>query len=82
MGRGAQGAAGSDPGEGEPETARRYGEPGEGEIRDLMGYLRDFSLGGAFSAMGGSQQRGESGGRHDGEVPPASGLWNGPFSEN
>ena len=67
-----------------PRRTRRAGSdaPGEGEIRDLMGYLRDFSLGGAFSAMGGSQQRGESGGRHDGEAPPSSGLWNGPFSEN
>ncbi len=82
MGQGAQGEARSDPGEAESDPARRHGEPGEGEIRDLMGCLRDFSLGGAFSAMGGSQQRGESGGRHDGEVPPASGLWNGPFSEN
>ena len=82
MGQGPQGEAGPATPGAEEDPARRHGEPGEGEIRDLMGYLRDFSLGGAFSAMGGSQQRGESGGRHDGEVPPSSGLWNGPFSEN
>ena len=85
---GAAGSAGED--EGVPSTpdaadrARRPGEPPEGEIRDLMGYLRDFSAGGAFSSMGGAP-RGETGGRHDGhdaEPPSTPGLWNGPFSEN
>ena len=55
--------------------------PPEGEIRDLMGYLRDFSAGGAFSAMGGLQ-RGESSGRHEGGAPRTPDVWNGPFSEN
>ena len=56
-------------------------EPPEGEIRDLMGYLRDFSAGGAFSSMGGSQ-RPEAGGRHEGGTHPSAPSWNGPFSEN
>lgn len=64
------------------EEGRRQGaEPPEGEIRDLMGYLRDFSQGGPFSAIGGAQ-RGEGSGRHEGEPPSSPGLWNGPFSEN
>ena len=42
---------------------------------------RDFSAGGAFSAMGGLQ-RGESSGRHEGGAPRTPDVWNGPFSEN
>ncbi len=56
-------------------------DPPEGDIRDLMGYLRDFSAGGAFSSMGGSQ-RPEAGGRHEGGAHPGAPSWNGPFSEN
>ena len=64
------------------EEGHRQGtEPPEGEIRDLMGYLRDFSQGGPFSAIGGAQ-RGEGGARHEGEALSSPGLWNGPFSEN
>ena len=55
--------------------------PREGEVRDLMGYLRDFSAGGAFSSIGGSRGSGRDD-RHDGTPPSSSELWNGPFSEN
>ena len=55
--------------------------PREGEVRDLMGYLRDFSAGGAFSSIGGSRGSGRDD-RRDGAPPSSSELWNGPFSEN
>ena len=54
----------------------------ERDVRDLLGYLRDFSQGGGFSPAGG--QAGQ-GGRHGQGSQPSSGgpgLWEGPFSEN
>ncbi|WP_455138753.1 nitrilase-related carbon-nitrogen hydrolase [Thermophilibacter sp.] len=51
----------------------------ERDVRDLLGYLRDFSLGGGFSSLGGSAP---GPGRHQGQAPDAPGLWDGPFSEN
>ena len=59
------------------------------DAHELLGLLRDVSLGGGFSLGGGepSPQAGASGqdasGRH-GSSPsrPGGGLWNGPFSEN
>lgn len=55
--------------------------PSDGEIRDILGYLRDFSLGGAFSGLGGDA-RPTTGGRHQDGGMPQNGLWEGPFSEN
>ena len=52
----------------------------ERDVRDLLGYLRDFSQGGGFSPAAG-----QAGGRHGQGSQPASGapgLWEGPFSEN
>ncbi|MBM6676199.1 hypothetical protein H6A07_05520 [Olsenella uli] len=76
----APGAGSGEREAGPDDEAAPATEPPEGEIRDLMGYLRDFSAGGPFSAFEGG--RGPEGGRHEGGTPPAPGLWNGPFSEN
>ena len=46
-----------------------------------MGYLRDFSMGGAFSSIGGGREAGRDD-HHGGQDPSSSDLWNGPFSEN
>lgn len=54
------------------------GEPlRERDVRDLLGYLRDFSQGGGFF---GDPSAGAQGGAPT--DPGAPGLWNGPFSEN
>lgn len=49
------------------------------EVHDLLGYLRDFSQGGAFSSQRGPE---EGGGRHSGQDGSHHPLWEGPFSEN
>lgn len=49
------------------------------EVHDLLGYLRDFSQGGAFSSQRGPE---EGGGRHSGQEGSHHPLWEGPFSEN
>ena len=54
----------------------------EGDILDLLGYLRDFSAGGGFSSLDAGAGKGASG-RHGGQgQPPAADPWDGPFSEN
>ena len=68
-----------------PEPTASQGAPlgraHESEVRDLLGYLRDFSAGGAFSPMGGSPSApGREDGRGGGDAPHS--LWEGPFSEN
>ena len=75
--------------------ARLGGEPDEGtatpapassgrererEVHDLLGYLRDFSQGGAFFAP--PRDAGEGSGRHAAGGPGHHPLWEGPFSEN
>ena len=71
-------------GEATGEVPQERDDPGrEREVADLLGYLRDFSEGGAFSSFddchGGSA--GPQGGR--GQAPSSEGgLWDGPFSEN
>ena len=59
------------------------------DAHELLGLLRDVSLGGGLSLGGGEPgpQAGASGqdasGRHgSGPSRPGGGLWNGPFSEN
>ena len=59
------------------------------DAHELLGLLRDVSLGGGLSLGGGEPgpQAGASGqdasGRHGfGSSRPGGGLWNGPFSEN
>lgn len=64
----------------EPSGAE-HEEPREGDILDLLGYLRDFSAGGAFSPLE-SPSRKDSSGRHPGQAQLPSDLWEGPFSEN
>ena len=68
-------------------TARQGGLPQD--AYELLGLLRDVSLGGGLSLGGGEPgpQAGASGqdasGRHGfGPSRPGGGLWNGPFSEN
>lgn len=56
----------------------------DAEVRDILGHLRDFSLGGPFSSL--ARDRGSSEGdrrdaRHLGRGPDR-GSWEGPFSEN
>ncbi|MBM6775299.1 nitrilase-related carbon-nitrogen hydrolase [Olsenella profusa] len=54
------------------------GENRERDVRDLLGYLRDFSLGGGFAPLGGTDQGGRGG-----EGPLSGGsFWESPFSEN
>lgn len=75
--------------------ARLGGEPDEGtatpapassgrererEVHDLLGYLRDFSQGGAFFAP--PRDAGEGSVRHAAGGPGHHPLWEGPFSEN
>lgn len=74
---------GTAPSEAPREQEPAVAPPTSGEIRDIMGHLRDFSLGGAFSAFGagGEQGHGPGGGRPDGQGPH-HGPWSGPFSEN
>ena len=76
------GDEGDDGPEGEGREAGGERESHEREVRDLLGYLRDFSAGGGFSPMGGSD---EGSGRHgspgQGEGPQGP-FWDGPFSEN
>lgn len=55
----------------------------ERDVRDLLGYLRDFSMGGGFSPF--EQGAGETGqaGRHPlGGEPGGPVFWDSPFSEN
>ncbi|MCR8907336.1 hypothetical protein NW198_01710 [Thermophilibacter sp. ET337] len=53
----------------------------EREVHDLLGYLRDFSQGGAFSGPAhGAPSEGH--GRHPGQGEGPRPLWEGPFSEN
>ena len=49
------------------------------DAHELLGLLRDVSLGGGLS-LGGDDDG--SAGRHSGPARPDAGLWNGPFSEN
>ena len=76
------GDEGDDGPEGEGREAGGERESHEREVRDLLGYLRDFSAGGGFSPMEGSD---EGSGRHgspgQGEGPQGP-FWDGPFSEN
>ncbi len=71
------------PDEGHPSTESPVSAPTSGEIRDIMGHLRDFSVGGAFSAfgLGHERERGSEDGRADGPGHHR-GPWEGPFSEN
>ena len=62
-------------------TGAEHEEPREGDILDLLGYLRDFSAGGAFSSLE-PPSRKDSSDRHPGQVQLPSDLWEGPFSEN
>ena len=65
-----------------PSQGVPLGRARENEVRDLLGYLRDFSAGGAFSPMGGSPSApGREDGHGGGGDAPHS-LWEGPFSEN
>lgn len=64
-----------------PTTAPHPVAPPEDELRDLMGYLRDFSVGGAFSGIG-DAHRNDPEDRRDGGGPAAPMGWSGPFSEN
>lgn len=61
-----------------PEASHE--EAHEGDITDLLGYLRDFSAGGGFSSIEGAPQGQD--GRHPGQGQPPADLWDGPFSEN
>ena len=56
--------------------------PTSGEINDIIGHLRDFSLGGAFSdfGLGDGRDQGPSEGLPG--DPRSRGPWPGPFSEN
>ncbi|WP_346696450.1 nitrilase-related carbon-nitrogen hydrolase [Thermophilibacter mediterraneus] len=71
-------------GEDEPARAegpaRGDGAPHDRDVRDLLGYLRDFSQGGGFTPSG--PQAGEGGGRHGSQGGSPQPLWEGPFSEN
>ena len=71
------------PDEEHPSTESPVSAPTSGEIRDIMGHLRDFSVGGAFSAfgLGHERERGSEDGRADGPGHHR-GPWEGPFSEN
>ena len=71
--------ADKDGAEEEPQERPESGVSHEQEVRDLLGYLRDFSAGGVFSPFDTSGPAGQ-GGRH-GEGPSPS-LWEGPFSQN
>lgn len=65
-----------------PEPASEREGAHEGDILDLLGYLRDFSAGGGFSSLDAGAGKGASG-RHGGQgQPPAADPWDGPFSEN
>ncbi len=50
----------------------------EKDVHDLLGYLRDFSLGGGFSVSGMSGE----GGRHSSAGGSSQPFWQGLFSEN
>ena len=63
-----------------PRTPSPTGEGHERDVRDLLGYLRDFSQGGGLSPLG--QPTGEPGGRHGAPGEGPHPLWDGPFSEN
>ena len=52
------------------------------EVRELLGYLRDFSAGGGFSPLGGASLQAGQGGRHEEGPTAAPTFWEGPFSEN
>lgn len=65
----------------EPRQAARQAESHERDVRDLLGYLRDFSQGGGFSALA-ETGAAHDGGRHQGGGPSSASLWDGPFSEN
>lgn len=56
---------------------------GERDIVDLLGYVRDFSMGGAFSPFDPSHLAGrEDSDGTDDDSAAGGGLWDGPFSEN
>lgn len=65
-------------GEASPEEVSTEEREREERIRDLLGYLRDFSQGGAFS----DQDTSSSGGRYPSQNGPYPSSWEGPFSEN
>ena len=76
-------ASGEGPAEAEEEPGvadtDESGESRERDVRDLLGYLRDFSVGGGFAPLDGPGQ----GGRRDAVGPLEGGsLWESPFSEN
>lgn len=76
-------ASGEGPAEAEEEPGAadtdESGESRERDVRDLLGYLRDFSVGGGFAPLDGPGQ----GGRRDAGGPLEGGsLWESPFSEN
>lgn len=79
------GAAGEEgPGQA-PDAAVRAVEELERqrEVRDLLGYLRDFAQDGGFSPLGGApapEAPGTPGDEAGPDVPRP--LWDGPFSEN
>ncbi len=52
------------------------------DLSDLLGYLQDFSQGGAFSGEDGLSAGGGSGGRHSSSGHGLDSLWGSPFSEN
>ncbi|MBM6817110.1 hypothetical protein H6A23_08055 [Olsenella uli] len=56
------------------------GEDHEHDVRDLLGYLRDFSQGGGLSPFG--TPSGEAPGRHGSSGAGPRLPWEGPFSEN
>ncbi|WP_087321740.1 hypothetical protein [Olsenella sp. An290] len=68
-----------------PDVAARAVEEleREREVRDLLGYLRDFAQDGGFSSLGGAADPEPPGAPGDGAGPDAPRpLWDGPFSEN
>lgn len=65
--------------EDDDESAASAAYRREKDVHDLLGYLRDFSLGGGLSSSGAP---GEGGGRHGSSGGSSQPFWQGPFSEN
>ena len=68
-------------GSGDGGTAAAGDRQSERDIAELLGYVRDFSAGGAFSTLDGPGHPGQSGAGGK-DAGPADDIWGGPFSEN